>query len=114
MTTQTVNKHDELCDQPNCDYVASHEKPAVARRMLGMHKRKRHGIMGRDTNRYRKPKKVRESYSKAARNGVKIKEPQGEEVVTIPIDMVPNFCYHCGAPQKGVTVSNLAHSKRNA
>lgn len=109
-----ITQHKEVCSQPNCDYVALHEKPAVAKRMLGMHKRKHHGIIGRDSNasRRRRTTTVRGPYNKAARNGNVESQGTEETVVTIPIDMVPNFCFHCGAPQKHVAVSNLAHSKR--
>jgi hypothetical protein len=43
------------CTEKGCDFVASHANQAVANRMLGMHKRHKHGILGR-LAKYNKPK----------------------------------------------------------
>jgi len=75
------------CDQPGCDYVATHKRSSYAKCLIGIHKRKRHGIKGKTY------------VPKAKRIPV-----TGNSTLAAPL-ATPNFCPNCGCHLRAVTAA---------
>lgn len=92
-------KTDLKCD--HCDYVASHRKEVVARRMLGCHKSKVHGIRGTSPS---------SRYARKKRNPVVNSTPLQESSLDT---LLKNFSYcpKCGVSLDKWILAAIAISK---
>ena len=96
-------KHSVVCDQPGCDFTYTHLNPKVANRVLGNHKRRQHGIIGKSTSAQWKAKN--DGKTVAARNS----EPLSEAPAPL---VVPNYCPNCGCSIRTVMAAMNLRAKR--
>lgn len=86
------------CDVPGCEAEISHKNPKIVNRMLGIHKRRAHGIRGVNTARNGKPKRNwREE----------IKPPTDSDEQMIPLSMIPKHCEECGSKIREKIIEKL-------
>ena len=106
------------CTESGCDYVAEHKKEVVAKRMLGMHRRSAHGIVGLHAQRNgTAPHKHAHKNGRAHKSllvpALRVVDPQlksPEEVIRKVVDELA-FCPKCGKDLQRFVLATIALAK---